>query len=45
VRAFVASEVARGISYMVGWFAFGGMRVPEVVRSAELFSAEVMPAF
>jgi alkanesulfonate monooxygenase SsuD/methylene tetrahydromethanopterin reductase-like flavin-dependent oxidoreductase (luciferase family) len=45
VRAFVETEVARGVNYMVGWFAFGGMRVAEVTRSAELFSAEVMPAF
>lgn len=45
VRAFVEAEVSRGINYMVGWFAFGGMRVPEVTRSAELFAAEVMPAF
>lgn len=45
VRAFVETEVARGINYMVGWFAFGGMNVAQVTRSAELFSAEVMPAF
>lgn len=45
VRAFVEAELARGVNYMVGWFAFGGMRVPEVTRSAELFGAEVMPHF
>ncbi len=26
VRAFVEQELARGVTYMVGWFAFGGMQ-------------------
>lgn len=45
VRTFVAQEAARGITYMAGWFAFGGMDVAQVTRSAELFGSEVMPAF
>jgi len=45
VRAFVETEVARGITYLVGWFAFGGMNVAQVTRSAELFASDVMPAF
>lgn len=45
VRTFVEREAERGITYLVGWFAFGDMRLPQVTRSAELFAAEVMPAF
>ncbi|MBN9505491.1 MAG: LLM class flavin-dependent oxidoreductase [Altererythrobacter sp.] len=45
VRAFVAREVERGITYFVAALAFGDLRLPAVTRSAELFAAEVMPAF
>ena len=45
VRAFVAREVEHGITYFVAALAFGDLRLPAVTRSAELFAAEVMPAF
>lgn len=45
VRAFVEREAQHGISYFVAALAFGDLRLPAVTRSAELFAAEVMPAF
>jgi alkanesulfonate monooxygenase SsuD/methylene tetrahydromethanopterin reductase-like flavin-dependent oxidoreductase (luciferase family) len=45
VRAFVEREAERGITYFVAALAFGDLRLPAVTRSAELFAAEVMPAF
>lgn len=46
VRAFVEREVAAGgINYFVSALAFGDLPLAAVSRSAELFSAEVMPAF
>lgn len=46
VRQFVLDEVERtGINYLVSWFAFGNLTVPQVTRSVELFANEVMPAF
>lgn len=46
VRDFVADQVGRGgATYLVSWLAFGDMTADEVLRSVELFGAEVMPAF
>jgi len=45
VRAFVEAEVERGITYLLSWFAFGGMTVAEVTNSVELFASEIMPHF
>jgi len=45
VRAFVEREVGYGITYFVSSFMFGDMPVEAAMRSAELFAAEVMPAF
>lgn len=38
-------ETTAGISYFSLEFAFGDMTSAEVLRSAELFATEVMPAF
>jgi len=46
VRDFIAADIAgTGANYIVSWFAFGDMSVDESLRSVELFSQEVMPAF
>ena len=46
VRDFIAAEIAAtGANYLLSWFAFGDMTLPESLRSVELFSREVMPAF
>lgn len=46
VRRYVLDEVERcGTNYLVSWFAFGDLHVEHVIRSAELFSEHVMPAF
>ncbi len=46
VRAFLERDVAQGgYTYSVAQLAFGDMTVAEVTRSAQLFGAEVMPAF
>ena len=46
MRAFVEREVAAGgVNYFVSAFAFGDLRPAAVIRSVELFAAEVMPAF
>jgi len=46
VRDFIAAEVeATGSNYFVSWLAFGDMTLGESLRSLELFSREVMPAF
>jgi len=46
VRVFIAAEQAEaGFTYFVAQMAFGGMTVAQVSRSAQLFGAEVMPAF
>ena len=45
VRAFVEREAERGITYFVSAMAFGSLPLEAVIRSAELFAAEVMPAF
>jgi alkanesulfonate monooxygenase SsuD/methylene tetrahydromethanopterin reductase-like flavin-dependent oxidoreductase (luciferase family) len=45
-RAWVAEHAATaGINYFSLEFAFGDMTLAEVLRSAELFATEVMPAF
>jgi len=45
-RAWVAEHAATaGINYFSLEFAFGDMTSAEVLRSAELFATEVMPAF
>ena len=46
VRDFIAAEIeATGANYLLSWFAFGDMTLAESLRSLELFSREVMPAF
>jgi alkanesulfonate monooxygenase SsuD/methylene tetrahydromethanopterin reductase-like flavin-dependent oxidoreductase (luciferase family) len=46
VRDFIAAEIAAtGSNYFVSWLAFGDMTLAESLRSLELFSREVMPAF
>ena len=46
VRRYVLEEVERcGTNYLVSWFAFGDLPVEHVIRSVELFSEQVMPAF
>ena len=46
VRDFVAAEIAAtGSNYFVSWLAFGDMTLAESLRSLELFSREVTPAF
>ena len=46
VRDYIAQQIAEaGASYFVCDFAFGAMTHDEALRSAELFAAEVMPAF
>jgi alkanesulfonate monooxygenase SsuD/methylene tetrahydromethanopterin reductase-like flavin-dependent oxidoreductase (luciferase family) len=45
VRAFVQREAEHGITYFVSGFAFGDLPVEAAIRSAELFVAEVVPAF
>lgn len=46
VRRYVLEEVERcGTNYLVSWFAFGDLHVDHVIRSVELFSEHVMPAF
>jgi alkanesulfonate monooxygenase SsuD/methylene tetrahydromethanopterin reductase-like flavin-dependent oxidoreductase (luciferase family) len=45
-REYVAAQTeAAGATYFVCDFAFGAMRRGDAQRSAELFAAEVMPAF
>ncbi|MBO9517603.1 MAG: LLM class flavin-dependent oxidoreductase [Porphyrobacter sp.] len=46
VRAFVQREAeAGGINYFVSALAFGDLPAEAVIRSAELFAEQVMPAF
>lgn len=46
VRRYVLEEAERtNMSYLVSWFAFGDLEVPDVTRSVELFARHVMPAF
>jgi alkanesulfonate monooxygenase SsuD/methylene tetrahydromethanopterin reductase-like flavin-dependent oxidoreductase (luciferase family) len=46
VRRFIEQEAkASGLNYFAPWLAFGDMTLAEVLRSVELFSKEVMPAF
>jgi len=46
VRDYVAGEIAAtGVNYYVCDFAFGTISHDEAMRSTELFTQEVMPAF
>jgi alkanesulfonate monooxygenase SsuD/methylene tetrahydromethanopterin reductase-like flavin-dependent oxidoreductase (luciferase family) len=46
VGEFIAEDIAAtGVNYFLSWLAFGGLTVDESLRSAELFSREVMPKF
>jgi alkanesulfonate monooxygenase SsuD/methylene tetrahydromethanopterin reductase-like flavin-dependent oxidoreductase (luciferase family) len=46
VRNWIAEEVeATGINYFVSWLSFGDLTVAESLRSLDLFSHKVMPAF
>jgi alkanesulfonate monooxygenase SsuD/methylene tetrahydromethanopterin reductase-like flavin-dependent oxidoreductase (luciferase family) len=46
VRDYVAVEGREtGINYLCSWFAFGDMTLEESMKSVDLFSREVMPAF
>jgi alkanesulfonate monooxygenase SsuD/methylene tetrahydromethanopterin reductase-like flavin-dependent oxidoreductase (luciferase family) len=45
VRAFLAAQVAdTGANYVVGQLCFGDLTLDEMLRSVELFAAQVMPA-
>ena len=45
VRAFLAAQVEESkANYIVGQFCFGDLTLDEMLRSVELFAAEVMPA-
>jgi alkanesulfonate monooxygenase SsuD/methylene tetrahydromethanopterin reductase-like flavin-dependent oxidoreductase (luciferase family) len=45
VRAFLAAQIAEcGVNYIVGQFCFGDLTIDEMLRSVELFSADVVPA-
>jgi hypothetical protein len=42
----MAAELeASGCNYLLSWFAFGDMTLAESLRSLDLFSRDVMPAF
>jgi hypothetical protein len=46
VRKFMVAEAeASGCNYLLSWLAFGDMTLAESLRSLDLFSREVMPAF
>ena len=46
VGRYAIEEAERcGTNYLVSWFAFGDLAVDQVIRSFELFSEHVMPAF
>jgi alkanesulfonate monooxygenase SsuD/methylene tetrahydromethanopterin reductase-like flavin-dependent oxidoreductase (luciferase family) len=46
VRRFIEDEAkASRLNYFAPWLAFGDMTLAETLRSIELFSKEVMPAF
>ena len=45
VRRYIKAEIAaNGCNYFVPQMVFGGMTLPEALRSIELFSKEIMPA-
>ena len=45
VRAFLAAQIEDSkVNYIVGQFCFGDLTLEEMLRSVELFSAEVKPA-
>jgi alkanesulfonate monooxygenase SsuD/methylene tetrahydromethanopterin reductase-like flavin-dependent oxidoreductase (luciferase family) len=45
VCAFLASQTKEcGVNYIVGQFCFGDLALGEMLRSVELFAAQVMPA-
>ena len=44
VRAFLAAQIAdSGANYLVGQFCFGDLTLDEMLRSVELFAAQVLP--
>ena len=46
VRRYIAAEIAANdCNYFVPQMVFGGMTLPESLRSIELFAKEIMPAF
>jgi alkanesulfonate monooxygenase SsuD/methylene tetrahydromethanopterin reductase-like flavin-dependent oxidoreductase (luciferase family) len=46
VRRYALEEAERcGANYLVSWFAFGDLEVDHAIRSFELFSEHVIPAF
>jgi alkanesulfonate monooxygenase SsuD/methylene tetrahydromethanopterin reductase-like flavin-dependent oxidoreductase (luciferase family) len=45
VRAFLAAQIEdSGANYIVGQFCFGDLKLDEMLRSVELFAAQVAPA-
>jgi alkanesulfonate monooxygenase SsuD/methylene tetrahydromethanopterin reductase-like flavin-dependent oxidoreductase (luciferase family) len=45
VRAFLAAQIEdTGANYVVGQFCFGDLKLDEMLRSVELFAAQVVPA-
>jgi len=46
VKKYVAAEAeATGLNYFVSWLAFGDMTVDESLKSLDLLTREVIPAF
>jgi hypothetical protein len=43
-RMIKAQMEEAGTNYFVGQFAFGDLALPEVLRTVDLFTREVMPA-
>jgi alkanesulfonate monooxygenase SsuD/methylene tetrahydromethanopterin reductase-like flavin-dependent oxidoreductase (luciferase family) len=45
VRAFLTAQTEEtGTNYIVGQFCFGDLKLDEMLRSVELFAAQVIPA-
>jgi alkanesulfonate monooxygenase SsuD/methylene tetrahydromethanopterin reductase-like flavin-dependent oxidoreductase (luciferase family) len=46
VKKYIAAEAeATGLNYFVSWLAFGDLTVEESLRSLDLYTKQVMPAF
>jgi alkanesulfonate monooxygenase SsuD/methylene tetrahydromethanopterin reductase-like flavin-dependent oxidoreductase (luciferase family) len=46
VKKYITAEAeATGLNYFVSWLAFGDLTVEESLRSLELYTKQVMPAF
>jgi len=46
VKKYIAAEAAAtGLNYFLSWLAFGDMTVDESLKSLDLLTREVIPAF